>query len=169
MRFTRMFTAALVTLAACQKAETPEQAAARMEQETAAARTAIEAQSAAFGTHFSAGHADQVAALYTEDGEILPPNEKAVAGRANIQAYFATVLGAGTTSLTLTTGGVAASGTHAVERGSYVLSFTPGPNAPKELKAVNDTGKYVAHWVNQGGTWLMAHDMWSSDLPAPQP
>ena len=168
MKLTRLFTAALVAVAACQKAETPEQAAARAEQETAAARTAIEAQGAAFGTHFSAGHADQVAALYTEDAEVLPPNEKAISGRANIQAYFATFLGAGTASLALTTGTVVASGTHAVERGSYVLAFTPGPQAPKEFKAITDTGKYVAHWVNQGGTWLMAHDMWSSDLP-PQP
>lgn len=169
MRLTRLITATVITLAACQKAETPEQAAARMEQETAAARTAIEAQDAAFGAHFSAGHADSVAAIYTEDAEILPPNEKAIAGRANIQAYFAGFLGQGTASLALTTTAVAVSGTHAVARGSYVLSFTPGPSAPKEMTAVADTGKYVAHWVSQGGTWLMAHDMWSSDLPVPTP
>jgi ketosteroid isomerase-like protein len=168
MTFARLSTAALVALAACQKVETPEQAAARMEQETAAARTAIEAQGTAYSTHFSAGHAEQVAALYTEDAEILPPNEKAISGRSNIQAYFATFLGAGTVSFAQTTNAVIASGPHAVERGTYVISFTPGPNAPKEFKAVTDTGKYVAHWVNQGGTWLMAHDMWSSDLP-PQP
>ena len=58
MKVTGLLTASLVALAACQKAETPEQAAARMEQETAAARTAIEAQNAAFAAHFSAGHAD---------------------------------------------------------------------------------------------------------------
>jgi len=168
MKLTRLIAAAL-TITACQKAETPEQAAARMEQETAAARTAIEAQAAAFSAHFSAGHADTVAAMYTEDGEVLPPNEKAVSGRANIQTYFANFLAMGTTSLTLTTNAVAASGSHAIERGSYVLSFTPGPNAPKEMKAVSDTGKYVAHWHNEGGTWLMGHDIWNSDMPLPQP
>jgi len=135
----------------------------------AAARTAIEAQDAAFSAHFSAGHADSVAALYTEDAEILPPNEKAVSGRANIQTYFGNFLALGTSSLTVTVNALAASGSHAVDRGTYTFSFTPGPNAPKEMTAVADTGKYVAHWVSQGGTWRMAHDMWNSDMPLPQP
>jgi ketosteroid isomerase-like protein len=168
MKLMRLIPAALL-LTACQKAETPEQAAARMEQETAAARTAIEAQAAAFGTHFSAGHAEQVAAIFTEDAEVLPPNEKSVAGRANIQKYFGDFLALGTSTLSLTVQGVAASGTHAVDRGTYTFAFTPGPNAPPGMKAIADTGKYVAHWVNQGGTWLMAHDMWNSDLAPPQP
>jgi uncharacterized protein (TIGR02246 family) len=169
MKLTRVFTAALVGLAACQKAETPEQAAARIEQESAAARTAIEAQAAAFSAHFSAGHADSVAALYTEDAELLPPNGKAVAGRANIREFLASFLGTGTFSLTITPAAVIANGPHAIDRGSYVLSFTPPAGAPPEVKGSADTGKYVAHWVNQGGTWLMAHDIWNSDLPAPQP
>jgi hypothetical protein len=79
MKLTRLIAAAL-TLTACQKAETPEQAAARIEQESAAARTAIDARNAAFEAHFMAGHADSVAAFYAEDGEILPPNDKAVSG-----------------------------------------------------------------------------------------
>jgi len=95
MRLTRLFTAALVTLAACQKAETPEQAATRMEQESAAARTAIEAQGASFAAHFSAGHGDSVAAFYTENGEILPPNGPAVSGRANIAGFMNTGFGMG--------------------------------------------------------------------------
>ena len=169
MRLTRLFTAALVGLAACQKAETPEQAAARITEESAAARTAIEARNAAFEAHFMAGHADSVAAFYTEDGEILPPNDKAVAGRANIQSVFASFLGSGTFAFDLTTTAVVANGAHAVERGTYTMTFTPPAGAPPEVKASADTGKYVAHWVNQGGTWLMALDMWSSDLPAPQP
>lgn len=168
MRLTRLIPAALL-LTACQKAETPEQAAARIEQESAAARTAIDARSAAFEAHFMAGHADSVAAFYTEDGEILPPNGKAVSGRANIQAMFASFLGSGTFTFDLTSTAVVANGAHAIERGTYTLSFTPPAGAPPEVKASADTGKYVAHWVNQGGMWLMAHDIWNSDIPLPQP
>ena len=168
MKLTRLIAAAL-TITACQKAETPEQAAARTEQESAAARTAIEAQAAAFGAHFSAGHADSVAAFYTEDGVLMPPNAKAVSGRAGIRELMVGFLGSGTFSLTITPSAVAADGPRAIDRGTYVLSFTPPAGAPPEVKASTDTGKYVAHWVNQGGTWLMALDMWSSDLPAPQP
>jgi ketosteroid isomerase-like protein len=169
MRLTRLIPAALVALAACQKAETPEQAAARIEQESAAARTAIEARNAAFEAHFAAGHADSVAAFYAEDAEILPPNDKAVSGRANIQQVFASFLGSGTFTFDLTTTGVVANGPHAIERGTYAMTFTPPAGAPPEVKASADTGKYVAHWVNQGGTWLMAHDIWNSDIPLPQP
>lgn len=168
MRLTRLFTAALL-ITACQKAETPEQAAARIAEESAAARAAIEARNIAFEAHFMAGYADSVAAFYTEDGEILPPNDKAVAGRANIQAMFASFLGSGTFVFDLTTTGVVANGAHAIERGTYTMSFTPPAGAPPEVKASADTGKYVAHWRNEGGTWLMAHDIWNSDLPVPQP
>ena len=169
MKLTRLFTAALVAVAACQKAETPEQAAARMEQESAAARTAIEAQGAAFAAHFSAGHADSVAAYYTENGEILPPNSPAASGRANIASWMAAGLAMGSYTLNLTTQGVMASGDNALERGAYVFTYAPGPNAPKGSKAMADTGKYIAHWHREGGTWLMAHDIWNSDIPLPQP
>jgi len=169
MRLTRLFTAALVAVAACQKAETPEQAATRMEQESAAARTAIEAQGASFAAHFSAGHGDSVAAFYTENGEILPPNGPAVSGRANIAGFMNTGFGMGSYGLTLTTQAVMADGDNALERGSYVYTFTPGPDAPKGSKAMADTGKFIAHWHREGGTWLMAHDMWNSDIPLPQP
>lgn len=169
MRFARLIPAALVALAACQKAETPEQAAARMEQQTAAARTAIEAQNARYGAFMAAGQADSVAALHTEDAEILPPNEKAVSGRANIATYMAGGLAQGSFTLTLTTQTLMADAADAFERGNYTFTFTPGPNAPRGMTAMSDTGKYVAHWRNQGGQWLIAHDIWNSDIALPQP
>jgi ketosteroid isomerase-like protein len=161
--------AALGATVGCQQAETPEQAMARMEQETAAARTAIEAKAAQFAAHFSAGHMDTVAAMYVEDAEVLAPNAPAVSGRDNIRTFFADFAAMGTPTLSLTVQAVSASGPHAVERGTYTLAFTPGPNAPREVTAVNDTGKYLVHWVMEGGQWLIAHDIWNSDLPPPPP
>lgn len=168
MKLTRLIAAALA-ITACQKAETPEQAAARMEQETAAARTAIEAQNARYGAYMAAGQADSVAALHAENAEILPPNAPAVNGRANIATYMAEGLAQGTFALTLTSQSVMADAADAFERGSYTFAFTPGPNAPKGMTAMADTGKYIAHWHNDGGTWLIAHSIWNSDLPLPQP
>lgn len=168
MRLTRLIAAALV-MTACQKAETAEQAAARMEQQSAAARTAIEAQNARYGAFMAAGQADSVASLHSEDSEILPPNEKAVSGRANIATYMAGGMSQGAFSLTLTSSAVMADGDNAFERGNYTFVFTPGPNAPKEMTAMSDTGKYIAHWRNQGGQWLIVHDIWNSDRAAQQP
>jgi ketosteroid isomerase-like protein len=99
----------------------------------------------------------------------MPPNAKAVSGRANIEQFYAGFLGSGTFAMTLTTATVVANGQHAVGSGSYAVSFTPPAGAPPEVKAFADTGKYVNHWVNQGGTWLIAHNMWNSDIPLPQP
>jgi hypothetical protein len=31
---------------------------------------------------------------------------------------------------------------------------------------VTDTGKYLVHWKQVGGKWLLANDIWNSDLPA---
>jgi len=168
MKPTRLIMA-VMAITACQKAETPEQAAARMEQESAAARTAIEAQNARYGAFMAAGQSDSVASLHTEDSEILPPHERAVSGRANIATYMAGGLAQGTFALTLTSQSVMADGADAFERGTYTFSFTPGPSAPKEMTAMADTGKYIAHWRKQDGQWLIAHDIWNSDLPLPQP
>jgi hypothetical protein len=32
-----------------------------------------------------------------------------------------------------------------------------------------DSGKYVVRWVNDSGRWLMAQDIWNSDVPLPMP
>ena len=168
MNFTRLIVAALA-ITACQKAETPVQAAARMEQESAAARTAIEATNARYGAFMAAGQADSVGSLHTEDAEVLPPNEPAVSGRANIATYMGRGLGQGTFALTLASQAVMANGADAFERGNYTFAFTPGPSAPREMTAAADTGKYIAHWRNVDGQWLIAHDIWNSDRPAQRP
>ena len=141
------------------KAETAEQAEARMTSETAAARTAIEASNASFMTHFNAGQGDSVAAHYTEDGRVMAPNMAVASGRQAIAGSMGMMAGA---TLVLTTESVSASGPLAVERGTYKLTLTPpGMTAP-----ITDTGKYLVHWHKVGDNWMMVDDIWNSDLPA---
>jgi hypothetical protein len=65
-------------------------------------------------------------------------------------------------NLTLTPVAVAVNGPLGVERGTYSVTFTPpGATAP-----ITDTGKYLVHWKQVGGKWLLANDIWNSDLPA---
>ena len=69
-------------------------------------------------------------------------------------------------TLVLTTESVDANGSLAVERGTYKITLTPpGATAP-----ITDTGKYLVHWRKVGDNWMMANDIWNSDLPAmPEP
>jgi ketosteroid isomerase-like protein len=75
MRFTRWSGAlavATVTLVACQKAESPEQATTRMQGETEAARAPIAAQVARWMRYANANQVDSLPELYTPDAVLLP-------------------------------------------------------------------------------------------------
>jgi ketosteroid isomerase-like protein len=155
---------ALLVLGACQPAaETAEQAQARMTAEAADAKTAIEASNVQFMAHFNAGHGDSVAAFYTENGRVMAPNLPAAVGRQAIAQAMA--LGSASPTLTLVTESVVANGSLAVELGTYRITLTP-PGVPAPI---TDNGKYVVSWQKVGDRWLMAADIWNSDLPAPPP
>jgi ketosteroid isomerase-like protein len=143
------------------KAETAEQAEARMATETADARTAIEASNQQFMAHLNAGHGDSVAAFYTENGRLMEPNAAVHTGRPAIATAIGEMIAMKPT-LALTTEDVAANGALAVERGTYKFTFTP-PGAPAPM---TDTGKYLVHWHKVGDRWMMVDDIWNSDLPA---
>jgi ketosteroid isomerase-like protein len=153
---------ALGLTAGCQpKAETPEQAQARMDTESAAARTAIDSLDREFTLHFNQGHADIVAGFYAEQAHAMPPNEPVAVGREAIKTALGLFM-AMKAELKLTADAVVANGPLAIERGTYTVSFTPpGATAP-----VTDTGKYLVHWHQIEGKWLLVDDIWNSNLPA---
>ncbi len=162
MKYAASLAGVLVLLAGCgPQAETAEQAEARMQTETSAARTAIDSLAREFATHLNAGHPDVVAGFYTENAVAMPPNLPTASGRAAIQELFAQFV-AMKAQLTLTTQSVSANGPIAIERGIYSVTMTP-PGAPGP---VTDTGKYLVHWHMVDGRWLIAEDIWNSDLPA---
>ena len=168
MRTTRLATtllaaAALAGLAACQKAETPEQAMSRMTAETDAARPAIEAALAAYGRNYSAGHTDSLVAVHSPDAWIMPPNAPTVHGAEAIRQFFTAGLVQGGGQLALRSEHLAVNGPVAIERGRY--NFTPPAGAPMPV----DSGKYLTHWHQSSGTWLIAEVIWNSDLPAAPP
>jgi ketosteroid isomerase-like protein len=149
-------------LAGCQpKTETPEQAQARMDTETASVRSVIDSLDAEFSSHFTQGHADLVAAMYSDQAHLMPPNQPVAVGKDAIKAAFAPFF-AMKSELKLTADAVSANGDLVIERGTYTVTFTPeGATAP-----TTDTGKYLVHWHRLGGKWLIADDIWNSDLPA---
>lgn len=161
---------ALVALAACApKAETPEQMQARMDQESAAFAAAIDSAAAKMREFVTACNADSMASLYTETAVMLPANEPVVMGRDSIRAKFAQYCSWGSWTWTPTTQATVANGPIGIERGSYTLVFTPGPNAPRGMTAMADTGKYLLHWHKVGDRWMIADDIGNSDRPAAPP
>jgi uncharacterized protein (TIGR02246 family) len=113
---------------------------------------------------FNAKDATKVAALYTEDATLNAPNEPAAHGRKGVQAWAQKNFDQGVSNFVLTPTESAISGNIAYEAGTYAITIA----APGQ-KPVTDKGKYVIVLKQTGGKWLIAHDIYNSDLPPPPP
>jgi ketosteroid isomerase-like protein len=162
------FAIAAAVLAACQATETPEQMQARIDRESAAFRQAVEGMAPAFARYLASAAADSIAMMYTDNARVMPPNGPAVQGRDAIREMWAQMAGMGRWDITLTTVNAIANGPIGIESGTYALSLTPGPNAPPGMPT-SDTGKYLVHWHMVGDRWMLAEDIWNSDMPLPPP
>jgi ketosteroid isomerase-like protein len=131
----------------------------------AAAKRAIDAANASWPRLTSTGHADSIADFYAQNAVIMPPNMAPTRGKEAIRAFFAT-LNTVKPTLTLHADSVWASGSAAVEQGRWRFAWPKGATLPPGAPAV-DSGKYIVRWVNEGGKWLMAQDIWNSDVALP--
>ena len=161
--------ALLLVTSACLKPETPEQAQSRMSREVAAARPALDSVARRWERYTAAAQADSIAMLFTEQGEQLPPNDKPVVGRSAIQAFQTHSFGLGASSVSISADEVLVNGPLAISRGGYTYDVKVGPHSPPGMKAVADTGKYIIHWHQVGGKWLIADMAWNSNIPLPPP
>ncbi len=124
------------------------------------ARVEIEAANKHFMTAFSQGDAAALAALYTTDGQLLPPNSDFVTGLNAIQTFWQGVMDMGIKEATLETVEAEAHGDAATEIGKYTMLVEGGQ--------VADSGKYIVTWKNEQGTWKLHRDIWNSSQPATQ-
>ena len=154
--------------AACAKPETMEQTNARMANEAATARSAIEQQNAAFARHFAAGHADSVGMFYTANARVMANGQPVMNGREAIVNGLRGMMSLGTMHLTITTDSVWANGPLILERGTVRYHFAKGPNAPAEMDTTG-SGSYMVRWVKEGDQYLLADDIWNSDRPPVPP
>lgn len=103
-----------------------------------------------------------IAALYTEDGAVMPPNAPIGKGPAALQKTWASMMQTPGFDLTFAPEQiiVSSSGDMALDRGTYSLKVAPNGTAQ------TDTGKYVVVWRKVGSEWKAAADIFNSDLPA---
>jgi uncharacterized protein (TIGR02246 family) len=119
----------------------------------------IEATMKTLVESLNGGDAAGVAAHYTDDAALLPPETARIDGREEIQGYWQGRIDAGIRDVALTTKEVDNFGDVANEVGT--ISAT----APREDGGrVQLAGKYVAVWKRGGdGTWRMHRDIWNFD------
>jgi uncharacterized protein (TIGR02246 family) len=106
--------------------------------------------------------ASGIAALYAEDGAVMPPNAPIGKGRAAIQQAWTSMMRTPGFDLTFNPEQIviSSSGDMALDRGTYNLTVAPAGTTQ------TDTGKYVVVWRKIGGDWKAAADIFNSNLPA---
>jgi len=121
-------------------------------------RTDIEAANREIGRAFSSGDTAAVAAFYTENAAVLPPNGQMIRGRKAIEDFWKGAMAMGVRSIQLTTLDVESSGDLAYEIGNATLEIQPQGGS-----ASTDTVKYVVVWKRGAdNSWKLAADIWNS-------
>ena len=121
-------------------------------------KEAITAANKAFTEAYAEGDAAGVAALYTVDGQLLPPNSEILTGHSAIVGFWQFVMGLGIKTVHLETRELGVEGAGAVEIGQYTLGAADGSTI--------DQGKYLVTWKNEGGSWRLHRDIWNTNTPA---
>jgi uncharacterized protein (TIGR02246 family) len=120
-------------------------------------RRAIEAVNGRFMASFANGDAAAIAGLYTDSAQLLPANADFVTGPSAIRAFWQGALDSRLKGASLETLEVEAHGETAIEVGRYRL-LGEGATA--------DSGKYLVVWKNDGGSWKLHRDIWTTSQPA---
>lgn len=153
--------ALLLFTCACATAESAEQRTARMATEATAAHAAIDSINVRYEKFMEENLADSVAALFLEDGVMMPPNLPAKRGRAAIREYVASQPVPPGTTFTFKAVNVHANGPIVIEHGTHEFSMPAMDGQP----AMSVKGKYLVHWHLTDGKWLQKATIWNDDAP----
>lgn len=107
---------------------------------------------------YERGDAEGMAELYTDDGEVLPPNAETVKGKEAVKNFWQATMDLGIKAIKLETGEVEQHGDTANEVSKATLM---GPD-----QQVLDQSKYIVIWKRVNGEWLLHRDIFNSSLPA---
>ena len=123
-------------------------------------RDAIAAANENFMDTFKRGNAAGMAALYTENGQVLPPNGDFVTGKQAIAIFWQGLMDMGIKEVKLEIVEVEGYGDTAIEVSKYTLQGEGGQAL--------DTGKYIVIWKQESGKWKLHRDIFNSSMPAPE-
>jgi uncharacterized protein (TIGR02246 family) len=128
-----------------------------MNAQTNQAREAIAKTNDTFMTAFERGEAGRLAALYTEGGQLLPPETDIVTGKAGIESFWKGAMTSGIKRVQLKTVDVEQNGQVALEVGTATLYGEDGK--------LIDKAKYLVVWKLEDNQWKLHRDMWNAGAP----
>ena len=102
-----------------------------------------------------------VAALYTEDAQLLPPDREIISGRAAIEEFIRQGNPPGGPPLEVATIETQVFGDYAYRQGSFRMKNADG--------SVAGSGKSIELWRKVGGEWLIHREIWSWNAPETEP
>lgn len=145
---------------ACQPMDEDQGAVQLTDEDTEAIRSSTDA----FVEAVTAANWDSVAALYTEDAVVMPPNAPAVTGRSAIREWLASF--PPISAFDLQVEEVEGRGDLAYARGTLTMELNP----PGAANPIQDRGKYIEIRRRQeDGSWLISRDIFNSNqAPAGQ-
>ena len=116
----------------------------------------ITARSAEWDAALNAKDVDALAALYTDDARIMPPNAAMSVGVEGVRAEFGGMIDAGV-SAKLTSIETSVSGNMGQNIGTFEISVGG---------AIVDVGKFIETWERgDDGAWRISNDIYNSDNP----
>ena len=123
------------------------------------ARDSIEATIKTLVESLNNGDAAGVAAHYTDDAAVLPPDAARIDGREGIQGVWQGLIDADYRDIVMTTQEVDVFGDVANEVGTITATAPREDGGRAQL-----AGKYVAVWKRGGDdTWRLHRDIWNFD------
>lgn len=120
----------------------------------------IQARNDNFMKTIQSGDLNAIAALYTEDAKVFPPNSDIVQGREAIKGMWGAMASQGMPNLIVSTTVAEAFGNTAIEEGAYKIKIPDGQ--------VVDKGKYIVIWKKVDGKWLLHQDIFNTSMPGSQ-
>lgn len=115
----------------------------------------ISRQNDIFMETFNNGDYEGMADLYTEVGQILPPNGKVIIGKSGIADFWKGAMDMGIKSIEMYTDEVDQQGDTVIEVSQATLL--------SDEKHVIDEIKYIVIWKKQNGNWKLHRDMFNSN------
>jgi uncharacterized protein (TIGR02246 family) len=123
-------------------------------------QSAVEAAHDEYIESLNWGDAEEIAAIYTDNAKLLPPNSKIVIGRQAIQSYWQQNRNTEITDVEHERLETAVRDDIAYILGNFSLSFQPTDGITIKID-----GKYLLIWKYQAGSWKISVDMWNTDFP----